>query len=111
MNAVLNLYDGCESEKPVKTFTCRRLTMQAANTLEELTGKVTELEKSKEGKSLEEIKAIDTEITRLGVEILQSFFPSFTEEDFNKLDPYEYQEFCYAIGEERARILKRAQKN
>ena len=111
MNAVLNLYDGCESEEPIKTFTCRRLTMQAANMLEEKSGKVDELEQSKEGKSAEEIATIDAKIMRLVVEILQAFFPSFTEEDFNKLDPYEYQSFCLAIGEERTKILTRAQKN
>lgn len=111
MNAVLNLYDGCESETPIKTFTCRRLTMQASNTLEELSAQTIELENSKEGKSAEEVKAIDEKIIKLNIAIIQAFFPSFTEEDFYMLDPYEYQSFCLAIGEERVRVLSRAQKN
>lgn len=111
MNAVLNLYDGCESEEPIKTFTCRRLTVEATNKLEEITERTVELEKGKTGKTKEEIKAIDAEINALSVEILQTFFPSFTEDDFSKLDPYEYQSFCLAVGEEVARIRERALKN
>ena len=111
MNAVLNLYDGCESEEPIKTFTCRRLTVQASNKLEELSAETIALENSKKGKTEKEIKAIDEKITKLNVEIIQAFFPSFTEEDFNKLDPFEYQTFCLEIGEERTKILQRAQKN
>ena len=111
MNAVLNIYDGCESEEPIKTFVCRRLTVSVADKLEEITEKTTELEESKAGKSKEEIKAIDAEITALSVEILQTFFPSFTEEDFARLDPYEYQSFCLAVGEEVAKIRNRALKN
>ncbi len=111
MNAILNIYDGCESEEPIKTFTCRRLTVAAADKLEEITEKTAELEESKQGKTKAEIKKIDAEITALSIEIIQTFFPSFTEEDFKKLDPYEYQSFCFAIGEEVHKIRERALKN
>ena len=111
MNAVLNLYDGCESEEPIKTFTCRRLTVAVADKLEEVTEKTAELEESKKGKTKAEVKKIDAEITALSIEILQTFFPNFTEEDFNKLDPFEYQSFCLAIGEEVNKIRNRALKN
>ena len=111
MQAVLNIYDGCESEEPIKSWTCRRLTVTAAAKLEELTEKTIELEQSKKGKTKAEIKKIDAEITTINIEIIQNFFPSFTEEDFAKLDPYEYQSFCLAIGEEINRIRNRAVKN
>lgn len=111
MNAVLNLYDGCESEEPIKTFTCRRLTVFAADKLEEITERTSALEESKKGKTKAEMKKIDAEITAASVEILQTFFPSFTAEDFAKLDPYEYQSFCLAIGEEVNKIRERALKN
>ena len=111
MNAVLNLYDGCESEEPIKTFTCRRLTVATADKLEEITEKTAKLEESKKGKTKAEVKKIDAEITALSIEILQTFFPSFTAEDFTKLDPFEYQSFCLAIGEEVNRIRNRALKN
>lgn len=111
MNAILNIYDGCESEEPIKTFTCRRLTVAAADKLEEITERTAELEESKKGKDKAEIKRIDAEITALSIEIIQNFFPSFTAEDFAKLDPYEYQSFCLAIGEEVNKIRNRALKN
>ena len=125
MEAVLNVYEGCESEEPKKTFVCRRLTFTASNAFEEIANEITDLEKESvalmegyEEKSADEKKEVNAkvkEITALiyekQVDIIKLFFPSFTSEDLGGLDPYEYQNFCIEIGKERSRILARAQKN
>lgn len=111
MNAILNVYAGCESDEPVKTFTCKRLTFNVGTKIEILTEKVGKLEKSKKGASAEELAKINDEQLELTIETLQTIFPSFTREDFDGVDPLEYQEFCNEIGKATAQVVNRAQKN
>ena len=113
MDAILNVYEGCESTEPIKTFTCKRMTFKAANDFEELANQVNALnsEREEKGTSKERRKEIDEEIVNLQVEIIQLFFPSFTKEDFYGVDFYEYQNFCMAVGQMRGKVFERAQKN
>lgn len=111
MEATLNIYDGCESDKPIKTYVCKRLTFQVGTKIEVLSEKVAKLENSKKDKSNEEIKAINEEQLNLTIETLQAIFPSFTAEDFNGVDPIEYQNFIEEIGRATAAVVNRAQKN
>ena len=110
MEAILNIYDGCESEKPVKTFTCRRLTFNVGTKIEILTEKIAKLDKSKSNKDAD-IKAIEKEQLDLTIETLQAIFPTFTANDFDGVDPLEYQEFIQEIGKATATVINRAQKN
>lgn len=111
MEAILNVYEGCESTEPKKTFICRRLTFNASNAFEEKAKEIASLEQSMADKSEEEQKEITNKIYEMQTEIIQLFFPSFTKEDLGGLDPYEYQNFCLQIGKMRGQILDRAQKN
>lgn len=111
MNAILNIYNGCESDEPIKTYTCKRLTFNVGTKIEILTDKINKLEKSKKGKDAEEIANINEEQLELTVETLQAIFPAFTREDFEGVDPIEYQEFVNEISKENARIINRAAKN
>lgn len=111
MEAILNVYDGCESTEPKKTFVCRRLTFAVSNTFEEMANEITELEKEMHGKSEAERKELTEQIYEKQVDIIRLFFPSFTREDLDGLDPYEYQDFCIEIGKMRKQIINRAQKN
>lgn len=111
MNAVLNIYNGCESDEPIKKFICKRITFSVGALIEILSEKIGKLEKSKVGKTGEEILKINEEQLDLTVETLQAIFPDFTREDFNGVDPLEYQEFCNEIGKATAQVVNRAQKN
>ena len=111
MEAKLNVYEGCESAEPKKTFVCRRLTFDASNAFEEKANEVAKLNDSMAGKSVEEQKEIANKIYDLQAEIIKLFFPTFTREDLGGVDPYEYQNFCLEIGKERNRIVSRTQKN
>ena len=126
MKATLNIYNSIEDQEPSKVFTCYRTTMAINNKLEDLTEEINELNKQINGKAakiteetpLEEIKKIKKEIkaleekaSQLTFESIQMFFPQFTQEDFMKLDPYDYQTFCFEVGEMRGKIYNRAQKN
>lgn len=111
MNAILNIYSGCESDTPIKTFICKRLTFNVGTKLEILTEKIGKLEQSKKGKDAKELAKINDEQLELTIETLQAIFPSFTREDFEGVDPLEYQEFCNEIGKATAQVVNRAQKN
>lgn len=124
--ATLKIYDDITSQEPSKVFTCYRTTMAINNKLEELTEEISTLDKeTKEilatitdktsDKELKEIKAkikgIEIKMTSLTLETIQLFFKDFTEDDFLKLDPYDYQTFILEIGEMRNQIYNRAAKN
>lgn len=125
MSAVLKIYDSVEAQEPSKVFTCHRLTMGLDNKLNELTEEISLIQKEIETKvkgnekaSLEdqkkireEIKPLEAEASRLTFETIKLFFPSFTEEDFLNLDPYDYQTFVFEISEMRNKIYNRAAKN
>lgn len=124
--AKLVIYNSIADEKPSKEFICRRTTMLINNKLEELTDEVNLLDKEvKEqmalitdktsDKEANEIKArvkdIEEQMNVKTLEIIRLFFPDFTDEDYLKLDPYDYQTFILEIGEMRNNIYNRAAKN
>jgi hypothetical protein len=111
MDAKLRIYEGCESAEPIKVFTCKRLTFNVGTKIEILADKVAKLEKSKKGASAEELAKINDEQLELTIETIQAIFPSFTREDFNGLDPLEYQEFINEIGKATNQAINRAAKN
>ena len=97
MNATLNIYKDCTSEKPTKTFTCRRLTLGVSKKVQSLSDKMV-------GKTEEEQEQIT-------IEILKSIFPDFETDDFNGLDPTEYLRFVNEIQKETTEIIENAAKN
>lgn len=111
MNAVLNIYNGCESDQPIKTFTCKRLTFSVGTKIEILSNKISKLEQEKKDKKASEVEKINEEQIQLTIETLQAIFPSFTAEDFEGVDPIEYQEFVNEIGQATRQVVKRAAKN
>lgn len=96
MNAVLNIYKDCSSEKPTKQYICRRLLFGASQ-------KIQELSKDMEGKSEEEQAAIN-------LDILKTIFPNFADDDFNYIDTVEWFGFVNEIGQETNNIVKHALK-
>ena len=124
--ATLKIYDSITDQEPSKVFTCYRTTMAINNKLEELTEEISTLDKEtkdllasitdktskKELKEIKEkIKGIEVKMTSLTLDTIQLFFKDFTEDDFLKLDPYDYQTFILEIGEMRNQIYNRAAKN
>lgn len=124
--ATLKIYDSIADQEPSKVFTCYRTTMAINNKLEELTEEINLLDKEVKDKLAlitdktsdkelvkikEEIKEIETKMTELTLATIQLFFKDFTEDDFLKLDPYDYQTFIMEIGEMRNKIYNRAAKN
>lgn len=125
MEAILNVYDGCESAEPVKTFVCRRVTLGASNAFDELgkefdklteefnelTKEIAELKESKREKAENRLKAISEQMFDIQTEIIKLFFPTFTREDMDGVDPSNYYDFCEAVGMMRASVYVKAQKN
>lgn len=126
MSAVLNIYNSITDEKPSKTFTCFRTTMAINNKLEEITEEINEITaqvnemtahitadtpKEEVKKIKKAIKPLEEKASQLTLESIQLFFPEFTAEDFLKLDPFDYQSFCFEIGEMRGKVFSRTQKN
>ena len=124
--ATLKIYDSIQDQEPSKVYTCYRLTMEIDNKLNALVEETSEIEseikqiasKLTDKSSDEEIKQIKAEIrpleekaSRLTLDTIRLFFPDFSIDEFNKLDPYDYQTFIFEIGELRNRILNRAAKN
>lgn len=124
--ATLKIYNSIEDQEPSKVFTCYRTTMAINNKLEELTEEINLCDKEVKDKLAlitkdtndkeiqaikEEIKIIESKMTKLTLDTIKLFFPNFTEEDFLKLDPYDYQTFILEIGEMRNKIYNRAAKN
>ena len=124
--AELKIYNSISDAEPSKVYTCYRTTMAINNQLEALTEEVDELNKkigelaatvtdettATEAKRVRgEIKELEARATELTLESIRLFFPDFTEEEFLKLDPYDYQTFVFEIGELRSKIYSRAVKN
>lgn len=97
MNATLNIYKDCTSEKPTKVYTCRRLLLGVSKKVQSLSDKM-------QGASEEEQE-------RITLDILKSIFPHFEDEDFNYIDPTEYLKFVQAIARETNEIVANAAKN
>ncbi len=96
MNAVLNIYKDCTSEKPTKTYTCRRLLLGVSK-------KVQSLSDNMKGKTEEEQEKIT-------LDILKTIFPNFENDDFNFIDPNEYMEFVKSLARETNEIVENAAK-
>ncbi len=97
MNATLNIYKDCTSDKPTKVYVCKRLLLGVSK-------KVQALGENLQNKSGEEQQAVI-------IDILKTIFPEFDDADFDGVDPFEYAEFIKEIGSETARIQGRALKN
>ena len=96
MNATLNIYKDCTSEKPTKSYVCRRLLFGASQ-------KIQALSDSMEGKS-------EAEQTEINLDILKTIFPHFVEDDFNYIDALEWLDFVNEIGKETSKIINYAAK-
>ena len=96
MNAVLNIYKDCSSEKPTKQYICRRLLLGVSK-------KVQALSENMNGKSEEEQEAIT-------LDILKTIFPHFENDDFNFIDPTEWLKFVEEIGRETNEIVQNTAK-
>lgn len=97
MEAKLNIYADCTSEKPTKTYVCRRLLLKVSK-------KVASLVEGMNGKS----EAEQEEIT---IDVIKTIFPEFKDEEFEGIDPIEWLDFIKEISKETNDILTVAQKN
>ena len=97
MEAKLNIYADCTSEKPTKTYVCRRLLLKVSK-------KVASLVEGMNGKSESEQEAIT-------VDVIKTIFPEFKDEEFEGIDPVEWLDFIKEISKETNDILTVAQKN
>ena len=96
MNAVINIYKDCTSEKPTKQYICRRLLLGVSK-------KIQALSDNMQGKSEAEQEAIT-------LDILKTIFPNFENDDFNFIDPTEWLRFVEAIASETNEIVNNAAK-
>lgn len=97
MEAKLNIYADCTSEKPTKTYVCRRLLLKVSK-------KVASLVEGMNGKSESEQEAIT-------IDVIKTIFPEFKDEEFEGIDPVEWLDFIKEISKETNDILTVAQKN
>lgn len=97
MEAILNLYKGCEDVEPYKSYVCKRLLLKVSKKVGALSSKV-------KGASPEEQE-------RITLEILKTIFPDFKDEEFEDVDPVEYMKFVEQIMQETNEIMENAQKN
>lgn len=124
--AELKIYDSISDTEPSKVYTCHRTTMAINNQLEELTEEVNQITKqidelaatvtdettADDAKKVRaEIKALEARASELTLESIRLFFPAFTDAEFMKLDPYDYQTFVFEIGKLRSKIYTRTVKN
>ena len=97
MEAKLNIYADCTSEKPTKTYVCRRLLLKVSK-------KVASLVEGMNGKSEAEQEAIT-------IDVIKTILPEFKDEEFEGIDPVEWLDFIKEISKETNDILTVAQKN
>lgn len=97
MNAILNIYKDCTSEKPSKQYVCKRLLLGVSKKVQALSENMAD----KDEKEQEEIT----------IDILKTIFPNFDTEDFNYIDPVEYFNFIKEISSETNKIMGNAIKN
>lgn len=97
MEHKLNIYADCQSEKPTKSYVCRRILFKTATDLGELQAK------SKEAK--------DEEQTSILLKMIKCVFPDFKDEDLDGIDPIEVGEFFKSLGSEVNQVVNQAQKN
>ncbi len=126
MVATLPIYNSIQDQEPSKVYTCYRTTVTINEKLEELTEEtnaihqqikeltaaITEETPADEVKKIKEAaKPLEEKASQLTYESILLFFPEFTEEEFQKLDPYDYQSFVIQISEMRKKIYSRTIKN
>lgn len=97
MEAKLNIYADCSSEKPTKTYVCRRLILKVSK-------KIGALLETLNGKS-------EAEQEKITIDVIKTIFPEFKDEEFEFLDPQEWLSFVNQITSETNKILENAQKN
>lgn len=97
MNAILNVYKDCSTEKPSKQYVCKRLLFGVSK-------KVQAVSENIANKTQEE----QLEAT---IEVLKAIFPNFEAEDINYIDPIEYAAFIAEISSEANKVFGEAQKN
>ena len=97
MEAKLNIYADCTSEKPTKTYVCRRLLLKVSK-------KVASLVEGMNGKS-------EAEQETITIDVIKTIFPEFKDEEFEGIDPVEWLDFIKEISKETNDILTVAQKN
>lgn len=97
MEAKLNIYADCTSEKPTKTYVCRRLLLKVSK-------KVASLVEGMNDKPESEQEAIT-------IDVIKTIFPEFKDEEFEGIDPIEWLDFIKEISKETNEILTVAQKN
>lgn len=126
MVATLPIYNSIQDQEPSKVYTCYRTTITINEKLEELTEETNAIHQQinelmaaiskktppDEVKKIKEAaKPLEEKASQLTYESILLFFPEFTEEEFKKLDPYDYQTFVMQIGEMRSKIYTRTIKN
>ena len=126
MIATLPIYNSIQDREPSKIYTCYRTTITINNKLEELTEEtnaihqqineltaaITNETPADEVRKIKEAaKPLEEKASQLTYESILLFFPEFTAEEFQKLDPYDYQTFVLQIGEMRSKIYSRTIKN
>lgn len=97
MEAKLNIYTDCTSEKPSKVYVCRRLLYKVSK-------KIGSLIESLQGKS-------EAEQEKITIEVIKTIFPDFKDEEFEYIDPNEWLKFVESITKETNDILENASKN
>lgn len=95
--AQLNIYADCTTEKPTKTYICRRV-------LSGVIHKITKYVQEMDGKTQEEQFAMLGEFARL-------IFPALTDEELQQLDVAELQVFFKDILAMAQGKVQQAQKN
>lgn len=97
MEYKLNVYADCQSEKPTKTYVCRRILFKTANELGDLQSKSQ--------------TADDNSQRDIMLKMLKCVFPNFVDEDLDGIDPVELGLFFKQLGSEINDVVQQAQKN
>lgn len=96
MNIVLNIYGDCESEKPTKTYTIKRILFKTAKEI----SAIAEESKNKDENELSQV-----------VKYLKAIFPNFKDEDIDGIDPIEFSAFMREVTKAISSTVAGAQKN
>lgn len=97
MEHKLNVYKDCQSEKPSKVYTCRRILFKTATELGEL--------------QAQSSKSDLSEQQGIIVKMLKCVFPDFVDKDLEGMDPIEIGNFFKSLGSEVNEVIAVAQKN
>lgn len=98
MNAKLNIYEDCSSDKPIHTYECKRLLFGVSKKALSIYNK---MQKTDDGN--EQIEAI--------IDLLQTIFPDFERDDIDKVDAKELIAFVNEIVNSTNEELHKSQKN